>query len=155
MTEEKGHPAATLQWQPSPRSVTRQLGVGKAEMDPDRLRKIEAMGATVFDPSELSEGFAEVIERVRATGMSKLLAHFDVDVLDPQRFRALMFNHPDGFLPEHYASIATGKLALDDVVGLITRCGEVAEIVALNITEHLPWDVENMRKALARLPILS
>jgi arginase len=131
------------------------VGVGKAEMGPDRLRVIEAMGATVFDPSELSEGFAEVIERVQATGMSKLLVHFDVDVLDPQRFRALMFNHPDGFLPKHYASIATGKLALDDVVGLITRCGEVAEIVALNITEHLPWDADNMRKALARLPILA
>ena len=130
-------------------------GVGKAEM-PERTRQaIERVGATVFDPTELTPGFSEVVASVRSTGASKLLVHFDLDVLDPNRFRAQLFNNPDGKLAEQFSSIARGKLSLDDVVAMLAHCGEAAEIVGLSIAEHLPWDAENLRHALARLPILS
>lgn len=131
------------------------VGVGTAELSETGRREIAEAGATVFDPSDLTVDFAEVVECVRATGASKLLVHFDVDVLDPKRFRAQLFNHPEGKLEEQFEGMATGKLSLDDVVRLLAHCGEAAEVVALSITEHLPWDAENMRRALARLPILS
>jgi arginase len=131
------------------------VGVGKSEMSEASLRSIETIGARVFDPSELTETFAEVIQALKATGASKLLVHFDLDVLDPTKFRAQLFNNPDGLLADHFAGIATGKLTFRDVIHLLARSGEVMDIVALSITEHLPWDAENLRQALARLPILS
>lgn len=152
----QGDPAfAAFAAHPIPGDRLIYVGVGTAEMSETGRREVVNAGATLFDPSDLTTDFAEVVERLRATGASKLLVHFDVDVLDPQRFRAQLFNHPEGKLDEHFRGMATGKLTLDDVVRLLTRCGEVAEVVALSVTEHLPWDAENMRRALARLPILS
>ncbi len=131
------------------------VGVGKAEMSQNSLRETSAHGARVFDPSELTADFAEVVEQLRATGASKVLVHFDVDVLDPQHFRAQLFNNPDNDLAGQFSGLATGKMKLGDVVRLLANVGQVAEVIGLSITEHLPWDAENMREALANLPILS
>ncbi|WP_108610408.1 arginase family protein [Aminobacter sp. MSH1] len=130
------------------------VGVGKDRMSEGSLRDIDAMGARVFDPSELTGNFAEVIDWLKACGASKLLVHFDLDVLDPEHFRAQLFNNPDG-LADHFVGMATGKLTFANVIDLLGRSAEVIDIVALSITEHLPWDAENLRQALARLPILS
>ena len=140
---------------PIPGNKLIYVGVSKDKMSKNSLREIQALGAHAFDPSELTENFAEVIAQLKATGVSKLLVHFDLDVLDPHHFRAQLFNHPDGTLAEQFAGIATGKLTFANVIDLLNRGSEVMDIVALSITEHLPWDAANMRDALARLPILS
>jgi arginase len=43
----------------------------------------------------------------------------------------------------------------ETVVNLLNKSADVVEIVGLTIAEHLPWDSDNLRKALARLPILA
>lgn len=111
------------------------------------------LGATAFDPADLTADFSEVTAWIRQTGAAKLLVHFDVDVLDPARFHAQHVGHPDG-PEERYRELPTGKITLDQVAALVVRCGEVADIVALSITEHLPWDAEHLRLALAKIPIL-
>jgi arginase len=111
------------------------------------------LGATAFDPAELTTDFAEIATWIRQTGAAKLLVHFDLDVLDPNRFRSQHVGHPDG--PEdRYREIPTGKLDLEQVISLVLASGEAADIVALSITEHLPWDAQHLQHALARLPIL-
>lgn len=131
------------------------VGVGKKELGAERLKSVEASGATVFDPSELSTDFDEVIARLRRTGANKIVVHFDVDALDPQRFRSQLFSHPDGYLAEQFSGIATGKLTLDQVVKLLHRVGGVCEVVGLTFAEHLPWDALHMRQAMSQMPILS
>jgi arginase len=111
------------------------------------------LGATAFDPAELTTDFAEIATWIRQTGAAKLLVHFDLDVLDPNRFRSQHVGHPDG--PEdRYREIPTGKLDLEQVISLVLASGEAADILALSITEHLPWDAQHLQHALARLPIL-
>lgn len=41
------------------------------------------------------------------------------------------------------------------MIGLLSRASETVDVVALSITEHLPWDAENLQKALQKLPLLS
>jgi arginase len=130
------------------------VGVGKAQMSGQSLEQINALGAKVFDPSELTEDFTEVIEALKATGASKVLVHFDLDALDPQHFWSQLLNTPHG-LAAHFVGMAAGKLTFNRVIDLLDRTSGVADVVALSITEHLPWDAEQMQKALARLPILS
>ena len=139
---------------PIPANRLIYVGVGKKQMSERSLRDMDAIGARVFDPSDLTENFDEVIEALKATGASKLLVHFDLDVLDPEHFRAQLFNNPNG-LADHFAGMATGKLTFSNVINLLSRSGKVIDIAALSITEHLPWDAENLRQALAQLPILS
>lgn len=146
---------AAFAQKPVPANRMIYVGVGKAQMSQNSLRETSSRGMAVFDPSELTADFSEVTEQLRKTGASKVLVHFDVDVLDPQHFRAQLFNNPDGDLANQFDGLATGKLKLDDIVRLLTNVGKIAEVVGLSITEHLPWDAENMRKALAKMPILS
>lgn len=131
------------------------VGVGKAELGEAQLAELESFGATVFDPSELTPDFGEVLSRIRQTGASKLLVHFDVDALDPQHFRSQLFNHPDGSLAEQFRGIATGRMTLDEVVRLLHEVNRHCEVVGLTFAEHLPWDDQHMRNAMARMPILS
>lgn len=111
------------------------------------------LGATAFDPAELTADFAAVTAWIRQTGASKLLVHFDLDVLDPSRFHAQHVGHPDG-PEERYRELPSGQITLDQVASLVLASGEAADIVALNITEHLPWDAHHLQQALARIPIL-
>ena len=107
-----------------------------------------------FAPSELTQNFSEVTDWIKATGASKLVVHFDLDVLDPKKFREQLFNNPAG-LAEQFKASPTGQMDFDTVVALLNKCAEVIDIVGLTIAEHLPWDAENLRAALAKLPILS
>ena len=111
------------------------------------------LGVTAFDPAELTPDFAEVTDWIRQTGASKLLVHFDLDVLDPGRFRAQHVGNPAG-AEQRYLEIPSGQIDLETVASLVQKSGEAAEIVALSITEHLPWDAANLQQALARIPIL-
>ena len=131
------------------------VGVGKAELSDATRKRIETIGACVFDRADLSSDFSEVIEKLQSTGARKLLVHFDLDVLDPRFFRSQLFSHPEDYVPEHVRGIATGKLRLEDAARLLTACKSAMDVVALSNTEHLPWDSENLRKALAGFPLLS
>jgi arginase len=131
------------------------VGVGKAELGVEHLEYIGKRGGTVFDPAELSADFSEVLQRIRATGASKLVVHFDLDSLDPRWFRAQLFNHPNGDLAEQFAGIATGKMTLAQVVHLLKRCSEDHEVVGLSFAEHLPWDAQHIKDAMRDMPILS
>jgi arginase len=102
----------------------------------------------------LTQNFSEVTDWLKASGASKLVVHFDLDVLDPKKFREQLFNNPAG-LAEQFKSSPTGQMDFDTVVALLKKCSEVIDIVGLTIAEHLPWDAENLRRALAQLPILS
>jgi arginase len=58
-------------------------------------------------------------------------------------------------LADQFKNSPTGKMDFETVVDLLNKCAGVVDIVGLTIAEHLPWDADNLRKALARLPILA
>lgn len=128
-------------------------GIVKDALSDNQRAYIDRIGATVIDTSELDADFANVADWVRASGASRLLLHFDLDVLSPQAFRAQLFA-PVGRVASAAAAPGSGSLTFEQVINLIARAGENAEIVALSITEHLPWDAENLQNTLRKLPLL-
>jgi arginase len=139
---------------PIPTKRLAYVGIDKGTISERSRRAVEELKPTVFAPSELTQNFSEVTDWIKATGASKLVVHFDLDVLDPKKFREQLFNNPAG-LAEQFKASPTGQMDFDTVVALLNKCAEVIDIVGLTIAEHLPWDAENLRAALAKLPILS
>lgn len=139
---------------PIPTQRLAYVGIDKNTISERSRRAVEELKPKVFDPRELSKSFSEVTSWLKATGASKLLVHFDLDVLDPVKFREQLFNNPAG-LADQFKNSPTGKMDFETVVDLLNKSAEVVDIVGLTIAEHLPWDADNLRKALARLPILA
>jgi arginase len=139
---------------PIPTQRLAYVGIDKSTISERSRRAVEELKPKVFAPSELTDCFSEVTDWLKATGASKLVVHFDLDVLDPSKFREQLFNNPAG-LAEQFKNSPTGKMDFDTVVALLKKSAEVIDIVGLTIAEHLPWDAENLRRALAELPILS
>jgi arginase len=79
--------------------------------------------------------------------------HFDVDVIDPNRFGALFFNNPAA-RPEALAGIPRGRMAPEQVVRLLHDVAAACDLVGLAITEYLPWEAIATRNLLRQLPLL-
>ena len=46
-------------------------------------------------------------------------------------------------------------MRLEQVVRLLNDVAGATDVLGLAITEHLPWDVLGLRKALRKLPLLA
>ncbi|HRN62411.1 MAG TPA: arginase family protein, partial [Luteimonas sp.] len=66
---------------------------------------------------------------------------------------ALLFAQPDA-APGAFDGIAQGELTIAQVVRVLGDVAQVADVVGLGITEHLPWDALALRDMLARLPLI-
>lgn len=87
-------------------------GLNKEKFARNQRSYIEKIGAHMLNPSELGADFANVTDWIKASGASKLLIHFDLDVLDPQVFRSQLFN-PIGGLNADVADHAQGKMTFE------------------------------------------
>ena len=75
---------------------------------------------------------------------TKVVVHFDLDVLDPNEFRSIYFAEPG---VTDYSATA-GKMTLQEVKETMAAIAEQSEIVGLTIAELLPWDVQNLKNFL-------
>jgi arginase len=116
--------------------------------------EMKRMGLRNVGPVQLAqEGSTPILDWFESTGAKHLAIHFDLDVLDPSLFHALLFAKPD--LPaDAYAGVARGELTIEQTVRLLADVATVADIVGLGIAEHLPWDAIALKKMLERLPLI-
>jgi arginase len=116
--------------------------------------EITRLGLKNIGPAELEQnGSQPVLDWFKSTGAKHLAIHFDLDVLDPKLFHALLFADPN--VPENtFAGIAQGELTMAQVVQILENVSHIANIIGLGITEHLPWDALALKKMLARLPLI-
>lgn len=80
---------------------------------------------------------------------TKVVVHFDLDVLDPNEFRMLYFAEPG---VTDYSAEA-GKMSLSEVKETMQAISEQSEVVGLTIAELLPWDVQNLKNLLSDFDI--
>ncbi|HDG1673444.1 TPA: arginase family protein [Kluyvera cryocrescens] len=104
-------------------------------------------------PEQVKNGGKEVMAWIEREHIEYLAIHIDLDVLDPSLFRSVLFAKPDR--GEHdFGDVAEGKLAIEEVLNLITLATSKAEPVGLTIAEHLPWDMLNLKNMLSALPLM-
>lgn len=124
---------------------------GLTEQEADFIRR---HSIPVAPPQSLVTDSAPVLEWIKRNNIKYLAIHFDLDVIDPKKFRSQFFGEPDP-VNDPYDAFPAGKMDIPHVVRLIKDVSAHTEVVGLGITEHLPWDAINLKKMLAEIPILS
>lgn len=105
-------------------------------------------------PEEIqAKGSQPVLDWFASTGAKYLAIHFDLDALDPQKFRSVLFAQPDA-PADAFEGIAQGKLTIKEVVTIIKDISQASEVVGLGIAEHLPWDALALKEMLCQLPLV-
>jgi arginase len=69
------------------------------------------------------------------------MIHFDLDVMDPADILAAVADGP------------AGGLTLNEVVRLINDIASSKEVVALNVSEHMPRLAIRLKTMLSQLPL--
>lgn len=100
-------------------------------------------------PERLSDGSAPLINWLKAGGYKHAMIHWDLDVLSPDDFRSLLCSEPH--IPP--VSYAVGKMRLEQIIDIIKDVSAACDIVALGITEFMPWDIMRLQKGLNELDI--
>lgn len=113
---------------------------------------IKNNGIQTCSPDELRTGSSKITDWIRKENITHLAIHFDLDVLDANQFRAVMFARPDDE-PGKWDGTAKGRLTLKEAADVIRQAEKAADVVGLGIAEHLPWDALNLKKMLSDLPL--
>jgi arginase len=139
---------------PVPLVPERVMLAGLGRLSDQEAAFIERLNLRCASAAELAQGNGAVLDWIAETGIEHLAIHLDLDVLDPTLFRALGFAKPKTD-PAVAATLRNGAMNFDEIVGLIADVSARTDVVALGITEHLPWDAVNLQNMLRRIPILA
>lgn len=92
-----------------------------------------------------------ILDWLRERNVKQVLIHFDMDVLDANDFRGLLYNEP-GLGPVSYA---TGSMTLDQITTHFVEIGNVADIVGLSFAEYMPWDIIRLQEKMSHVKIFN
>lgn len=114
---------------------------------------IKDNGIQTVSPEEMKRGTEKLTEWIKKEKITHLAIHFDLDILSHDKFMSLYFNNPDA--SEHaFDTIPKGKMSLNEVLKWINVGDQETNIVALGITEYLPWDAMKLKEMLSKLPLI-
>ena len=105
-------------------------------------KRVDDFGLAHFSPAELASNSEPVIDWLRKSGASKVMIHFDMDVMDPADILAAVADEPEG------------GLKLKEVVRLINDVAREKELVALTVAEPMPRLAIRLKQMLSELPLL-
>lgn len=118
------------------------VGLQKPTTDEEVILERLGLDYQVQDQERITP--AEIKEWLKEQQFTKVVVHFDLDVLDPKEFRMLYFAEPG---VTDYSAEA-GKMSLLEVKETMEAIAEQSEIVGLTVAELLPWDVRNLKNLL-------
>lgn len=123
----------------------------------ERLREMDMaykeLGITIVSPEELKNSTQKLIQWIQENHLKYIAVHWDLDVLSPVDFRSIYPAEP--YTDPSLFPAAVGRMTLKEVGKVLNDVSSVAEIVGLNITEHLPWDAIRLRKTLEDISIFN
>lgn len=116
------------------------IGIRDWERDEIKERQ-QQYGITHLTPEDVRENSDAVSEWLKSCGASKVVIHFDMDVLDPMEIIAAVGTVPNGM-----------KIA--EVVRVINDIAREKEIVGLTVAEPMPRTAIRIKNMLSQLPLL-
>ena len=105
-------------------------------------KRVEELGLVHYSPQQLAGTSQPVIDWLKNSGKSKVMIHFDMDVMDPSDILAAVADGPEG------------GLKLTEVVRLINDIASYKELVALTVAEPMPRLAIRLKNMLAQLPLI-
>ncbi|MGL5435843.1 MAG: arginase family protein [Lachnospiraceae bacterium] len=122
---------------------------GLQEMTPQEKAVVDRLNIRKAGADDLSQCSSQILDWIKAQKIQHLAIHLDLDVLDPQLFRSLLFAKPDG----EVVDASQGTMTLDQIARIIRDVSEVTDIAGFTFAEYLPWDAINFHNFLNDLPI--
>ena len=98
-------------------------------------------GIKHLTPEEVAADSDALRAWLKSCGASKVVVHFDMDVLDPAEIIAAV-----GVVP--------GGMKIDETVRVINNVAENFDLVGLTIAEPMPRVAIRLRNMLHRMPLL-
>ena len=83
------------------------------------------LGIKGLSPKEVADNSSAIMEWLKGTGASKVVIHFDLDVLDPAEIIAGVGVDPDG-------------MKMDEVIRVINDIAAGYDLISLTIAEPMP-----------------
>ena len=118
------------------------LLVGLHDWERDEIKERQKQyGIKHLAPEDVAENSDAVKDWLKTCGASKVVVHFDMDVLDPAEIIAAV-----GTIP--------GGMKISGVVRVINDIAEEKEIVGLTIAEPMPRTAIRIKNMLSQLPLL-
>lgn len=104
-----------------------------------KKERCEEIGVKVLSPEE-SRDSTKLLEWLKSRGKSKVVVHFDLDVLDPSELAMAV-------------GVVENGLKIAEVVNLINAINTNYDLVGLSIAEHMPRVAIKLRNMMRELPL--
>lgn len=117
------------------------VGLRAWEKEGGTKERQKEVGVKHLSPADVAGNSTAVIEWLKSTGASKVLVHFDLDVIDPKEMIAAVGTDPDG-------------MKIDETVRVINDISNHFDLVGLTIAEPMPRVAIKIRNMLNELPLL-
>ena len=130
-----------LQLLPGKFKVSNTLIVGLRSWDEGMKERQKNLGIKGLSPEEVAKDSSSILKWLKGTGASKVVVHFDMDVIDPADMIAGVGVEPNG-------------MKIDEVVRVINNIASKYDLVGLTVAEPMPRIAIKLRNMLDRLPLL-
>lgn len=121
--------------------ASKALIVGLRSWDKGMQERQQKLGIKGLSPAEVVDNSDAILTWLQETGASKVVIHFDLDVLDPNEIIAGVGVEPDG-------------MKIKEVVRVINDIAAQYDLVGLTIAEPMPRIAIKIRNMLDQLPLL-
>ncbi len=124
---------------------------GVNELDTHEVDVINRLGLACANADELKDNSNAVLQWLRDKSIQHLAIHLDLDVIDAQQFRSLMFNNPQA---KEKIAAPHGKMSLQQVTRVITDVAATTDVVGMTFAEHMPWDDINLKNMMEQFDFM-
>lgn len=125
--------------------------VGVDNVLPHERESIDRLGIKTIASKEVVGSSQALTGWINDNGFERIAIHLDLDVLDPNFFRSLLFNNPG---VEEHIEAERGKTRLEDITRVLRDISAQATVVGMSFAEYMPWDALNLKKMLHALSFL-
>lgn len=127
---------------PAKISPSKILLVGLRNWERDEIKERQQQyGIKHLSPQNVAQNSDAIKSWLKACGASKVVIHFDMDVLDPAEIIAAVGTDPDG-------------MKMEEVIRVINDIAAEKELVGLTIAEPMPRTAIRIKNMLNQLPLL-
>ena len=126
---------------PTKVDASKSLIVGIREWDNGMQERQAKLGIKGLSSAEVANNSSPILDWLKGTGASKVVIHFDMDVLDPNDLIAAVGVVPDG-------------MKIEEVVRVINDISKEYDVVGLTVAEPMPRVAIKIRNMLNELPLL-